>query len=153
MHNNQSSYSRWSWIIALILALFLLWMLLTGKGPSNACCNTTSEQAAPVPIDEPSAVTEAFSFSATADGFIGTGDTSDIGWTNDIDALKALLSDNFKAEGDDRFIVLTGTVGSEEAKQQKGLDAQAFFGPDITIDNQITVVMAEPEAATPPTAN
>lgn len=44
-HNNQSSYSRWTWIVALLLALALLWMLFTGHGPSNTCCVAPVEAA------------------------------------------------------------------------------------------------------------
>lgn len=155
MQNNQSSYARWSWIIAIILALILLWMLLTGKGPSNSCCGA-SESAAPaaeIMPEEESMVTEAFSFSATEDNFTSTGDASEITWAGvDIGGLKALLTGNIKAEGDNSLVVLTGEVESEVLKQEKGLNAQAFFGPDVTVDNQITVaeLILEPTAAIAP---
>jgi hypothetical protein len=45
MHNDQSSYSLWSWIVALILAIILLWMLLTGHGPNTSCCSASTEPA------------------------------------------------------------------------------------------------------------
>jgi outer membrane protein OmpA-like peptidoglycan-associated protein len=86
-------------------------------------------------------VTESFSFTATAAEFTGNGDASSITWISDIDALKALLSDNLTAEGDELTVTLTGEVASEEIKQQKLTNAQAFFGPDVTINNQITALM------------
>jgi outer membrane protein OmpA-like peptidoglycan-associated protein len=44
--------------------------------------------------------------------------------------------------------VLTGEVDSEATKQQKGSDAQAFFGPKVILDNQLKVIVAEPVVAT-----
>jgi outer membrane protein OmpA-like peptidoglycan-associated protein len=153
MHNNQSSYNRWSWIVALILALILLWMLLTGRGPSNACCGTPVEAAAPIqeimPAAEPTKAPEAFGFTATANDFTSDGDATKASWLNQSDALKALLSggDALQAKGDD-----TGTVDSDVIKQQKGADAQAFFGSMVTVDNQILVKATEPVIVTPPPA-
>lgn len=157
MHNNHSGYSRWSWIIAFALALVLLWMYLTGQGPKSSCC--AEEPLAPVaevmPSEDSTIITEAFSFTATEYDFTSSGDASQITWAGaDIGGLKALLSGNIKAEGDDRLVVLTGEVESEEAKEQTGMNAQAFFGPDVTLDNQITVVMVEETVAIipPPSA-
>lgn len=157
MHNNQSSYSRWCWIVALILALILLLMLLTGRGPSSACCGTADEVAAPVegamPI-ESATVTEAFGFSATANDFTSNGDSANVGWFSQSDALKALLAggDALQAQGDDKDVVLRGTVDTEAIREQKGVDAQAFFGTNVTVDNQIMVKAAEPVAMAPPPA-
>lgn len=155
MHNDQSSYNRWSWIVALILALILLLMLLTGHGPSSACC------AAPVaaaPVEEampaPAPAAEAFGFSATASDFTSNGDSSKVSWFGQSESLKALLAggDGLQAQGDDKNVVLRGTVDSEAIKEQKGADAQAFFGPAVTIDNQLLVKAAEPAAVMPPPA-
>jgi outer membrane protein OmpA-like peptidoglycan-associated protein len=157
MHNNQSSYNRWSWIVALILALILLLMLLTGRGPSSACCGASGEVVAPVegamPI-EPATVTEAFGFSATASDFTSNGDSANVSWFSQADALKALLAggDALQAQGDDKDVVLRGTVDTEAIREQKGVDAQAFFGSSVTIDNQIMVKAAEPVATVPPPA-
>jgi len=153
MQNNRSSYSRWSWIIALILALILLWMLLTGKGPSNACCAAEAETTpvAEVMPTEATMATDPFKFSATENGFSSTGDASSVTWAGDsIDALKALLTGGISADGDDKEVMLSGVVDSDEVRQQKGYDAQTYFGPDVTIDNQITV--AEPAALVPAAA-
>lgn len=145
MENNQASYASWTWIIAFILALILFWMFITERGPSAACCNngavavteTTSADAPPPPL-------ESFSFSATDSNFTNRGDTSNISWINDSEALKAILSTGIIAEGDETLVVLSGSVESEEEKAQKGLEAQTFFGPDITIDNQIMIIEPEP---------
>lgn len=155
MQNDQSQYARWTWIVALLLALMLLWMLLAGKESSESCCQKAEQsvvtEAEVTPTLEPT-VTEAFSFSATEFEYISNGVATEISWVNDIDALKAMLSDGIIAEGDDVSVTLTGEVSSEEAKQQKGVDAQAFFGPDVRIDNQITVAITEPVDAPPAVA-
>ena len=161
MHNNQSSYSRWSWIVALILALILLWMLMTGKGPNSACCAPVAEPVvvteAIMPAAEPVAevaasVSEAFHFSAGCSNVTSTGDIANIAWFAQADMLKGLLCNDLKAEGDDKNVVLIGMVDTDAIKQQKGADAQAFFGSNVTVDNQITVKAAEPVAAMAPPA-
>jgi cytochrome c oxidase subunit 2 len=154
MHNNQSSYNRWSWIVALILALILLLMLLTGRGPSSACCGAPVEAVAPAEEVMPATVTEAFGFSATANDFTSNGDSANVGWVSKSDALKALLAggDALQAQGDDKDVVLRGTVDTEAIREQKSVDAQAFFGSGVTIDNQIMVKAAEPVAMAPPPA-
>lgn len=147
--NLSNSYVRWTWIIAVVLALILLWMLLTNTGHS-VCCH----HAARVATDTTEATvdtTEAFSFSASADDFTSSGDTHNIAWINNVDALKNLLSNDLSVDGNGQTITLAGAVDSEEEKFQKGLDAQAFFGADVTIDNQITVtVEATSTASLPP---
>ncbi|MGB7816504.1 MAG: OmpA family protein [Methylotenera sp.] len=155
MQNNQSSYNRWSWIVALILALLLLWMVFAGRGPSSACCGVPVEAATPVENIAPaSPVVDAFGFTATANDFTSSGDGANVSWLSQSDALKALLSggDALQAKGDDKNVVLTGTVDSDAIKQQKGTDAQAFFGTAVAVDNQILVKATEPVAAMPPPA-
>ena len=147
MHNNQSSYNRWSWIVALILALILLWMLLTGRGPSNVCCGMPAETVAPVaeimPVEPDTTLdtsTEVFSFTANNNDFTSTGDGANVVWLSKSDGLKALLSgEDLRAQGDDKNVTLSGIVDSLAMKQQKGEEAQAFFGPDVTVDNQLVV--------------
>ncbi|MFV1922427.1 MAG: OmpA family protein [Methylotenera sp.] len=153
MHDNQSSYAFWSWVVALVLAIILFWMYLNGNGPTNACCSTDTTASSDLTVaNDAPAITEAFSFTATATEFIGNGDASNITWISDIDALKALLSDNLKAEGDELTITLSGEVDSQEMKEQKLANAQAFFGPDAIINNQITVSMPMTTDTTPSTA-
>lgn len=156
MHINQSSYSRWSWIVALLLALLLLWMLLTGRGTSVGCCGVVApaEVAAPAAAIAPAVVPEAFSFSATCNELTSNGDSTNVSWFAQADALKASLCADLKVEGNDKNVVLTGVVDSDAIKQQKGADAQALFGPSVAVDNQLTVKVAEPVAvvAPPPAA-
>lgn len=149
MQTNQSSYPFWSWVIAIALALLLLWMYTTGNGPNTCCTEKSAPTAQAEGMETPPAITEAFSFSATEYEFSSTGDASHVNWAGEsLDALNALLSGGITAEGDERMIVLTGSADSEGTKQQKGLDAQAYFGPDATIENQITIM--EPIAAEEP---
>ena len=152
-HNNQSSYSRWTWIVALLLALALLWMLFTGRGPSNACCALV-EAAAPA-MTAPAPVAESFGFNANCKEFSNTGDAKAFTWLANSESLKTLLcgGEELKASGDDKSVVLTGVVDSEATKTKIGEDAQAFFGAGLAVDNQITVKAAEPFAVvTPPAA-
>ena len=138
MDNNLSnSYVRWTWIFAVVLTLILLWMLLTNTGQSG-CCHHVGPAATDT-TEAPVDTTAAFSFSASADDFTSNGDTRNIAWINNVDALKNLLSGNLKVVGDDQTITLSGAVNSEQDKRQKEVDAQAFFGADVTIDNQVTV--------------
>lgn len=155
MQNNQSSCNRWSWIVALILALILLWMLLTDHGPSSACCSAPTEAAIPAEAVMPvSPEAEAFEFTATANDFNGSGDDAKISWLNKADALKTLLSggDALQAKGDAKNVVLTGTVDSDAIKQKIGTEAQALFGSEVAVDNQILVKATEPAAVIPPPA-
>jgi len=155
MHNNQSSYSRWTWIVAILLTLILLWMLLTGRGPSAACCGAApSEPTAPVAATvEPttSAVTpapEPFGFNASGTEFSSTGDGAGVTWLSKADALKSLLAGgaDWAASGDAKSVTLTGTVDSDAIKQAKGEELQALLGADVTVDNQLAVKVAEPVA-------
>jgi outer membrane protein OmpA-like peptidoglycan-associated protein len=149
--NNQSSYNRWSWIVALILALILLWMLLTGRGPSSDCC-ATPVAVAPVEEVMPAVVTEACNFSASNVDFTSNEACANLAWLTKSDELKSYLAGDLRAEGDDKNVVLTGNVDSEDIKTQKGQQVQTFFGPEVSIDNQITLKVADPVAMTPPPA-
>jgi outer membrane protein OmpA-like peptidoglycan-associated protein len=152
MQNHQSSYKRWSWIVALILALILLWMLLTGRGSTSECCSTPVEAASPIEEIMPAATPEAFGFTASADDFSSNGDGSNVSWFNQADGLKALLAggDALQIQGDDKAVVLRGTVDTDAIRQQKGTDLQAFFGSAVTVDNQLLVKAAEPAAVMQP---
>ena len=159
MQNHQSSYKRWSWIVALVLTLILLWMLLTGRGPSSACCSTNVDAAASVeeimPATAPVSI-KAFGFTATTNDFTSNGDTTNISWFSQVNSLKTILAggDALQIQGDDNSVVLRGTVDSDAIRQQKGTDVQAFFGPAVAVDNQLLVKASEPVAVMqpPPTA-
>lgn len=150
---NQSSYNRWSLTVALILALILLWMLLTGRGPSSDCCAAPATVA---PIEEamPAAVTEACQFSATSSELTSNEACANLAWLAKSDELKSYLAGDLSVNGDDKSVQLNGTVDSEDIKMQRGQQLQAFFGPDVMVDNQVKVNAAESTAMTsPPTVN
>lgn len=158
MHNNHSTYSRWTWIVAILLALGLVLMWLTGHGPSSTCCSsnptampTAIEAAAPSSVVTP--IVDSFSFKANASEFSSVGDGSSIAWLSLSNQIKALLAEgkDWVASGDANNITLTGTISTELAKQQTTEKAQALFGPNINIDNQMLVHVDEAVAtATPP---
>jgi len=145
MQPDQSSYSRWSLLVALILAIILLWMLINGRGPSISCCNPIAKPISATVETKPSSkkVAETFHFSATSSEFTKTGNSS-AEWLFKIESLKAILGGALRVEGDERHIVLTGAVDSDATKQQKGRDAETFFGPNVILDNQLKVIVSEP---------
>lgn len=145
---HQSSYRLWTWLVAILLALILLWMLLTGRGPSSICCDTPIETAtsaeSAIAVEttpaEPVTANEAFSFTATSNGFVSKGDNTNVAWLSRADGLNAILSgEDLRLHGDNKNVLLSGIVDSEAIKQQKGVDAQAFFGPDIMVNNQLVI--------------
>jgi outer membrane protein OmpA-like peptidoglycan-associated protein len=155
MQNDQSSYSFWTWIVALVLAIILLLLLLTGRGPSGACCGVATDGAvvgATVPDTATpiSPVSEPFSFSATASEFNSSGDGASMPWLGNADALKSLLTggEELNIQGNGKNVVLSGIVDTDATKQQKGADVQAFFGADTTVDNQLMVKAAAEPVAT-----
>jgi outer membrane protein OmpA-like peptidoglycan-associated protein len=156
MHNNQSSYNLWTWIVAILLALLLLWMILTGRGPSNACCGViAATPVTPVETVTPAVAPtteESFSFNANCQEITHTGNAANVLWLEKSDNLKSMLCsvDGISASGDGKTIALNGSVNSEDTKQKLGNDVQAFFGSDTVIDNQITVSMAEAAAEVSP---
>ncbi len=144
--HHQPSYTLWTWVVAALLALILLWMLLTGHGPSNTCCGVSTETT---PVDaglssEASNSNSDFTFSATSSGLTTTGDGRNISWLSQAATLNTILDgDDLQAQGNDKNVVLSGNVDSETIKQQIGVNAQAFFGSGIVIDNQIAVLASD----------
>lgn len=144
---DPESYSFWTWLIAVCLAIYLIWMWQHGRGPQAvaACCHGDSATVA---------ATEPFQFSASAiEGYNASGDASAVAWSAKSQALLDWLKSgghDWKVSGDTKTVTLTGTVDSEETKKIKGEEAQAFFGSDVTIDNQLLVKTAE-AAEQPPT--
>lgn len=155
-HDNHSrdSYSFWTWLIAIIAAIYLFWAWQHDRGPSfaGACCAGNSDVvAAAAP-----AVATPFAFSAgSTEAFESSGDATNIAWMKDSVALKDWLNggSDWKVTGDSQHVTLTGTVDSQATKDAKGAEAQAFFGEYVTIDNQLTIaesVVAEPVAMEKP---
>ena len=155
VHENQSSYALWTWLIALLLAILLLWMLFSGRGPTGACCGVPIAAApAEVAPAAPIVAAESFGFNANCNEFSNTGDAKDYAWVANSESLKTLLcgGEELTASGDGKNVVLTGIVDSESTKTKMGEDAQAYFGAGIAVDNQLTVKAAEPVAVVAPPA-
>jgi outer membrane protein OmpA-like peptidoglycan-associated protein len=156
MSNHNSSYNFWTWLVAILLALILLWALFTGRGTGTCCTAPVAvapiEEAMPAAVVAPEA--DAFSFSASCTDFASNGDAASYAWVSSPDTLKSVLcsGEGLAANGDGKNVVLTGVVDSDATKQKIGADAQAFFGADVTVDNQITVKVAEPVAMEAPPA-
>lgn len=135
---DPESYSFWTWLLAICLFIYLIWMWQHGRGPHDvaACCAGT----------EATVAAEPFQFSASAvEGYNASGDAGAVAWAAKSQALLDWLKkgEDFKVVGDAKTVTLTGAVDSEETKKIKGEEAQAFFGGDVTIDNQLVVKAAE----------
>lgn len=138
------SHTFWTWLLAILLAIYLLWHWQHGHGPAYAtsCC-AGARISIPVAVPEPAA---PFSFTASStDGFNATGDVSRIAWATKSADLSAWLKGgaDWKITGDASNVMLTGSVDNEEIKQVKGAEAQAFFGSSVIVDNQLLVKTAE----------
>lgn len=145
--HRQPTYNFLTWVVAILLALLLLWMLLTGRGPLAACCGALTETPiASAMSGDQAASTSDFSFSASNSGLTSSGDGKNIAWLSQADKLSNILNDeNLLIQGNDKNAVLSGSVQSEAIKQQIGNDAQVFFGSGVVVDNQL-VVMASDES-------
>jgi outer membrane protein OmpA-like peptidoglycan-associated protein len=155
MHNNESNYQFWTWIVALILSVILLLMLFTGHGPNASCCAESNSSSASSEVLTDTAIvgdTSEFGFSATATDFSHTGNSANVSWFNQADRLKSILAGgtDLQADGDDKRVKLSGTVETNALKTSIGADAQQFFGGSVLIDNQIVVKAAEASAPAAP---
>jgi outer membrane protein OmpA-like peptidoglycan-associated protein len=154
MNAHHSSYTRWTWIVALILGLCLLLLLLTGHGPTGTCCTNSSGNISSNADTASSAIitpiSDSFSFKVTASEFTNEGDGSTVPWFNKAGQLKMLLADgdDWSINGDEKTITLIGTVSSESIKQQKTQEALDFFGPEVTINNEMVVTTSDPAMTT-----
>ena len=154
---NGPRYARWTWIVALLLALLLLWMWFTGKGPSSSCCGAAPVVAAPAapmaapaapsaPITEPATLVTLWDGDkVTLEGIVG----SDAAKKTLVDAAIAKygaanvtdkLTVNAKATGA-LTVTLLGNVASDAVKATRGDVAKAIYA-GATIDNQLTVTAA-----------
>lgn len=143
-----ASHTFWTWLLAILLAIYLYWHWQHGHGPaySAECCAGASTIAA-VPATAPVADSSAaFNFTASnAHGYNATGDASNVAWATKSDELSAWFKGgaDWVITGDASNVTLTGNVDSEDIKQAKGAEAQAFFGSGVTVDNQLMVKAAE----------
>ncbi|MEO7344746.1 MAG: OmpA family protein [Methylotenera sp.] len=141
--NGNHTYTVLTWLIAIVLAIYLFWQWQQGHGPAyaNSCCTGTN--------------VASFNFTATSvNGYNATGDARNVKWLDKSAELSAWLEGgaDWKLAGNANNVTLTGTVDSEEIKVAKGAEAQVLFGSDVKIDNQLSVKMVEDipvEAAMP----
>ncbi len=155
MRNDQASINRWTWIVALVLVLLLLWMLFNNHGPSATCCGQPAEIVAANEQTVPTAqvsVAEAFTFIANRDGIHTSGDSAHVAWLANAENLRSILSEEggLNVEGNDKAAIMTGLADSDADKQKKGEKVQAFFGQSVSIENQIVVKTQEPLNPAPP---
>lgn len=147
-----SCYTFWTWLLAILLAIYLFWHWQHGHRPAHAmeCCNASQTAAAP----KPAAVPFAFQASSSKD-FTATGEPVPT-WANKAAELNAWLKggSDLALEGNAKSVNLTGAVESEEVKQAKGTEAQAFFGAATLVNNQLVVkpVVAEQSVVEQPVA-
>lgn len=150
MSNQHSSYNFWTWLVAILLALILLWAYITGRASSTCCTPTAASIEDTVPAAAaPVVATSKFSFSSTCNDFTSSGDAAAAAWVTTPDTLKSMLcgGEGLSAKGDGKNVVLTGVVDSDATRSKMDADAQAYFGSDVTVDNQMTMKSAEPVAA------
>jgi outer membrane protein OmpA-like peptidoglycan-associated protein len=158
-------YSRWTWIIAILALLALLWLWMSGRGPNSAgCCGApAAEVIAPAAATAAVAAAPAMAQSVkamwdgskiTLEGVVGSEATkkamldaaiAKYGADNVIDKLTV----DATAKGDVK-ITLSGEVDSDAVKASRGAEAQAFY-PGATIDNQLSVKVAAAAPPAPPT--
>lgn len=148
----SSSYNFWTWFITALLAIALIWLWHHDRWPNTGCCNGSNVSA---PVEAAPVVTTPFSFTAGShEDFESDGVNTDISWFGNIPSLENWLSkgDDWRLVGDANHVTLTGTVDSEATKAARGQEAQEFFGPNVTIDNQLAVVEPLPAIEATPEA-
>ncbi len=152
--DNWRAYDLWNLIIAILLAIAVLWFWMKNNGLTvpGCCVATVATPAAPAAV---AAATAAWS----ADGKITlTGVVKDAATKKSIfDAAVAKygagnvidqLTVNANAASK---VVLTGEVPTEAEKKARGNWAASIYGPSVTIDNQIVVRTPERAVGKPPT--
>lgn len=154
-------YSRWTWIIALLAAILLVLLWLTGRGPGSAigCCSSApvATAAPPAPVAAPVVATPVIHTAKwdgdklTLEGVVADQATkkaivdvaiAKYGAGNVVDKLTI----DAGAKGA-LTVTLLGTVASDAVKTARGDEAKAFY-PLATIDNQLSVaaLVAAPAA-------
>lgn len=158
-------YTRWTWIIALLALIALLWMWMSGRGPNsgNCCGAPVAAVVAPAAAAATAATVAAPAIAQAVTASWDGGKITLAGVVGSEAAKKAMLdAANAKygagnvidkltvdaAAKGDVAITLTGEVASDAVKTARGSEVKAFY-PNAKIDNQLSVV----QAATPAVAS
>jgi OmpA-OmpF porin, OOP family len=157
-------YARWTWIIAILALIVLIWLWMTGRGPGSAasCCGAPPVAAAPVASAAPSAAPVAAPVAPAAPApvahkAIWDGNKLTLEGVVADEATKKALFDAAVAKYGAGNVVdkltidaaakgpitvtLQGVVVSDTVKATRGEEAKAFY-LGATIDNQLTVAAA-----------
>jgi outer membrane protein OmpA-like peptidoglycan-associated protein len=147
--DNWRAYDLWNLIIAILLAIAVIWFWMKNNGLSvPGCCaasvSTPAAKAASTAgaawgTDGKITLTGVVKDAATKKAIVDAA-TAKYGAGNVIDQLAINANASSK-------VVLTGTVFSEDEKKARGDWAASIYGPGVTIDNQI--VVNAPTAAAP----
>jgi hypothetical protein len=144
-----TSHTFWTWLLAILLAIYLFWHWQHGHGPAHAaeCCTGANTSTIISDLEPATAPNDTFNFTASnAHGYNATGDASNVDWpAKSATDLKAWFKGgaDWVITGDAKNVTLTGNVESEDIKKAKGDEAQVFFGTNVTINNQLTVKVPE----------
>lgn len=162
-------YTRWTWILALLAIIALIWLWATGRGPGagSSCCGAPVAVTAPADTGAATAAVSATAASAasvTAAAWLhkaswdGTKLTLE-GAVPDEATKKAILSAAAAKYGAGNIVdkltidpaakgpfklSLTGEAPSEAVKTARGADLQSFYpaAMGVTVDNQLTISAA-----------
>lgn len=149
--SHSSSYTLWSWIVAIFLVLSLFWTWWVGYGPSHKCCaahnvNVTASPAPSATLD----VNWSVDGKVTLRGVAPSEAVKKV-WLDA--AAQTYGADNVvdqitinPATSAPLTINLKGEVNSEQAKQQRQEQVIAIF-KESTISNQLLVMQPAPAAA------
>ncbi len=147
--DNWRAFDLWNLIIAILLALAVLWFWMKNNGLSVAgCCGASvstpaaaaaSAAGASWGTDGKITLTGVVKDAATKKAIVDAA-SAKYGAGNIVDQLNVNANASSK-------VVLTGTVFSEDEKKARGAWAASIYGAGVTIDNQI--VVNAPSAAAP----
>jgi OmpA-OmpF porin, OOP family len=116
---DHARYSRWTWIIALLLAIVLLLLWMTGRGPgaASACCGATGDATTPPPMATNDAGKPAPAPDPAAP-----------------EPVAAMQLAAFAAQQAGGKVTLTGVVADEAARAQVVQAAETAYGTGNVID-------------------
>jgi outer membrane protein OmpA-like peptidoglycan-associated protein len=150
--DNWRAFDLWNLIIAILLALAVLWFWKSNNGLTapGGCCGSSAVTTAAAAgaswgSDGKITLTGVVKEAATKKAIVDSA-TAKYGAGNVVDQLT--IDKNAASK-----VVLTGTVFSEDEKKARGDWAASIYGSGVTIDNQIVVnapTTAAPSGPKPP---